>query len=612
MASSPERLIAQVSELRQRALALERNYHDHIERAAPDYRDSARNLLHYLALRQVDVRELQDDLSALGLSSLGRSEAHTLYTLDAVLLALHRLAGREPPAHIPPAPVNFRAGATRLQDHALKLFGVPSGKRAVRIMVTMPSQAADDPDLVRHLLASGMDVMRINCAHDDAEAWLRMIDNLRRAERELGRTCMVYADLAGPKLRTGSIAPSAHVLKLRPARDARGGVMRPARVLMSSGDCAAARGAGLPCLPASPELLDVLKRGDVLEFIDCRGKRRALKVTARLDGVVHAETDRTAYLEIGMPLVATRKKERIAEGVVGDLPPVIEPIPLAVGDVLHLTNDGKPGRAARRNARGDVVAPARISCSLEGAFDAVKAGERIWFDDGKLGGRVIGNDGACITVEITHTDPSGGRLGAEKGINLPDTQLDMPALTTKDLDDLAFMASRANMVGLSFVRGPADVEQLEAEIARLKAEHLGIVLKIENRRAFENLPRLLLASMQSPPVGVMVARGDLAVEVGFDRLAEVQEEILWLCEAAHVPVIWATQVLETMAKRGSPSRAEVSDAVMSGRAECVMLNKGPYIVDAVRFLNGVLERMAAHQTKKRSRLRRLSVSQLAL
>jgi pyruvate kinase len=136
------------------------------------------------------------------------------------------------------------------------------------------------------------------------------------------------------------------------------------------------------------------------------------------------------------------------------------------------------------------------------------------------------------------------------------------------------------------------------------------VLKIENRRAFENLSHLLLASMQVPPVGVMVARGDLAVEVGFERLAEVQEEILWLCEAAHTPVIWATQVLESLAKRGAPSRAEISDAVMSGRAECVMLNKGPYVIEAVRFLNSLLERMEAHQSKKRARLRRLSVSQL--
>jgi pyruvate kinase len=139
---------------------------------------------------------------------------------------------------------------------------------------------------------------------------------------------------------------------------------------------------------------------------------------------------------------------------------------------------------------------------------------------------------------------------------------------------------------------------------------VGIVLKIETQQAFENLPHILLTSLRKPPVGVMVARGDLAVEVGFERLAEVQEEILWLCEAAHVPVIWATQVLESMAKSGMPSRAEVSDAVMSGRAECVMLNKGPYITAAVRLLNGVLERMSSHQAKKRSMLRKLSVSQV--
>ncbi|MEE9253663.1 MAG: pyruvate kinase, partial [Pseudomonadales bacterium] len=116
--------------------------------------------------------------------------------------------------------------------------------------------------------------------------------------------------------------------------------------------------------------------------------------------------------------------------------------------------------------------------------------------------------------------------------------------------------------------------------------------------------------MRSPSVGVMVARGDLAVEIGYARLAEVQEQILWMCEAAHVPVIWATQVLKDLAKKGIPSRAEVTDAAMSGRAECVMLNKGPFIVNAVEFLSGVLERMAEHQNKKTSKLRQLNVSEL--
>lgn len=103
----------------------------------------------------------------------------------------------------------------------------------------------------------------------------------------------------------------------------------------------------------------------------------------------------------------------------------------------------------------------------------------------------------------------------------------------------------------------------------------------------------------------LIARGDLAVEIGYQRLAEMQEEILWLCEAAHVPVIWATQVLENLVKKGIPSRAEITDAAMAERAECVMLNKGAYITEAVTILDDVLTRMQAHQLKKTPQLRAL-------
>jgi len=137
------------------------------------------------------------------------------------------------------------------------------------------------------------------------------------------------------------------------------------------------------------------------------------------------------------------------------------------------------------------------------------------------------------------------------------------------------------------------------------------VLKIETRRAFENLPKLLLSALHSSAPGVMIARGDLAVECGYERLAEVQEEILWLCEAAHVPVIWATQVLERMTKDGLPSRAEVTDAAMGERAECVMLNKGPYLLDALATLDDILRRMEAHQSKKTPTLRPLRVASAA-
>jgi pyruvate kinase len=146
-------------------------------------------------------------------------------------------------------------------------------------------------------------------------------------------------------------------------------------------------------------------------------------------------------------------------------------------------------------------------------------------------------------------------------------------------------------------------------LAKTGGSSVGIVLKIETRKAFENLPRLILAAMRSPRVGVMIARGDLAVECGYERTGEIQEEIMWIAEAARVPVTWATQVLESLAKKGQPSRAEITDAAMAERAECVMLNKGPYVVEAVKMLDDVLRRMQHHQAKKFSLLRPLTIAE---
>jgi pyruvate kinase len=173
---------------------------------------------------------------------------------------------------------------------------------------------------------------------------------------------------------------------------------------------------------------------------------------------------------------------------------------------------------------------------------------------------------------------------------------------------LAFIAAHADIVGYSFVRNETDVYELQSRLTELNGERLGIVLKIETRKAFEQLPNLLLAAMRWPCAGVMVARGDLAVECGYERMAEVQEEILWFSEAAHMPVIWATQVLDKLAKKGLPSRAEITDAAMGERAECVMLNKGPYIVEAAKVLDDILRRMQGHQSKKSSTLRQLKVA----
>lgn len=241
-------------------------------------------------------------------------------------------------------------------------------------------------------------------------------------------------------------------------------------------------------------------------------------------------------------------------------------------------------------------------------LDHAKPGEPVWFDDGKIGGVIRSVHSDSVSIEITQARPEGEKLGAEKGINLPETRIDIAALTSDDLEALKFIVQHADLVGYSFVRTESDVRQLLERLEELRGQHLGLVLKIETRKAFDNLPKLILAAMRTRSIGIMIARGDLAVECGYQRLAEVQEEVLWICEAAHVPVIWATQVLESLAKKGMPSRSEITDAAMGERAECVMLNKGPYAVAAVRALADILKRMQAHQEKKRSMLRQLRLA----
>jgi pyruvate kinase len=164
------------------------------------------------------------------------------------------------------------------------------------------------------------------------------------------------------------------------------------------------------------------------------------------------------------------------------------------------------------------------------------------------------------------------------------------------------------MVGLSFTNNAEDVRTLRQRLTELGREDIGVVLKIETQRAFANLPTILLEGLRFPACGVMIARGDLAVECGFERLSELQEEILWVCESAHVPVIWATQVLEGLTKRGHATRAEITDAAMAQAAEAVMLNKGPYLVEAVEMLDDILQRMQGHHRKRHSLMRKLRMA----
>jgi pyruvate kinase len=588
----------QLAAIRERALEYEQRYAEDIALVDARYRDSARNLLHYIALRKADIRELQQDLAVLGLSSLGRAERHVLASITAVQTALQHGAGSALTS-----PLAFRHPSADRNKTAI--LGEPDAERDVSIMVTMPTEAATDRALVVSILETGMNVARINCARDDKATWAGMVRNIRGATETVGKPCRIIMDLAGPKLRTGPLQEGPKVIHLRPKRGPMGRVNAPRRVRLVPDDVAWT-GTKSAVLPVPRECVELAGKRDVIKFRDTRGRKRQMVVVEKDEKGAVAELYKGAYIATGGKLVLHRKKygEKITYRV-GELPAIERPLLLRPGDTLLLHRESIPGAPAIKDENGDVLEPAHISCRQPEVLDFVAEGHRVSMNDGKISGIVRSIHADHLELEIRKAKPAGSRLRADKGINFPDSDIRLPGLTVADKKSLEFVVEHADAVSLSFVRRPEDVGVLQEELERLGAAEIGIVLKIETTEAFRHLPRLLLTAMRHYPVAVMIARGDLAVEAGWGRLAELQEELLWICEAAQVPVIWATQVLEGKTKRGLPSRAEISDAAMSQRADCVMLNKGPHILSAIRMLDDILQRMQAHQYKKTPTLRRL-------
>ncbi len=449
----------------------------------PGFAASALNLAQYLALRRRDLRALQRPLTALGLSSIGRLESRVSPTLLAVRTALAALLGR-PPDGAPPT-CEFFAGESRLAANRLKVLGKSD---SAALLVTCPSEAADDPSFMLALAQRGVAAVRINCAHDSADRWERMIGHLRAAEKVTGHRMKVFMDLAGPKIRTGEV---------RPPRERRH-----------------------------------IRKGELL----------AIARSGALDAIMLAEP--------------------------------------------HFS----------------------VECTLPEALDAAKVGDRVFVDDGKLGARVEQVEPWGVAARVTAVADKGLKLKPEKGLNFPDGDLRLDALTEQDRADLAFVASHADAVEFSFVQSAADVAILQRALAEQRPDDwrtISLVLKIETSRAVSNLPEMIVQAAGRQPAAIMIARGDLSVEIGFARTAEMQEEILWLGEASDTPVIWATQVLEHLVAKGVPSRGEMTDAAMAARAECVMLNKGPYLLEAIDQLQALLKRMDDNQHKKTPRLRQL-------
>ncbi len=568
---------------------------------------SARNFAGYLGVRRHDLRKVQRSLRDIGLNPLGHIETDTLDSLRRISAALTSLRGGK--AKVPREAAKQRSGEQILSDRASAILGPEPEGRSARVMVTMPTEAAGNYELVRDLVASGTGIVRITCAHDGPAEWERMIEHTRRAERELGRKCLVLVDLSGPKLRTGPIERGLAVLSWRPFKNSVGEVIEPARIWLSSS--VPAPELANASLPVDQPFHQSLQIGDEIHFQDDRDRKRTLIVKEVLEDGAWAEASKKAALVEGIRLAVKREGRDALTGVVGPITSVPQRLSLKVGDPLVLTRSEVMGKAAVYGKGGRLRSPNQIGCSLPEVFRDAQAGQRIFFDDGKIAGTIEKVKAREIHVRITWTRGPRAWLSEEKGINIPDTDLKVSALTAKDMDDLAFLLRKpafVDIVGMSFIKTREDVQSFFAALESLGAGNVAALVKIENSAAFENLPEIILAILERTGAGVMIARGDLGVEAGFERMAELQEEILFLCNAAHLPVVWATQVLETLAKKGMPSRAEVSDAVMAARTQCVMLNKGPYIRIAVRFLIDVLERMEGHQDGPFRLMRKLNVA----
>ncbi|MCX6235290.1 MAG: pyruvate kinase [Bacteroidetes bacterium] len=591
-----EVMIARIDDICGQARSYEKKYAEEIAKVEPSFRESALNLVHYLALRNNDIRDLQKELGYSGLASLSKVEGHVLASLCATRKMLKILTGKKS-RETADIPVTIKKGVKLLNNHTKALFGSKSKGRKTRIMVTLPREASSDYKLVYELIRNGINVARINCAHDDEEIWEKIIINIRKAEASLGRTCKIIMDLGGPKLRTGPMMPGPKVAHLIPPKDEMGRVIKPSLVWISTENSLPPAKADA-FIPASAKWISEIKKGDEIQYKDARGKKCTLKVIAREGKAAWAHSYDSAYITPGLEInlikhdVQAQKTDHI-----GDLTSIEQTIILRKGDNLILHKDTTPGEPAHYNESGKLTRLPHISCTLPEVFKDLKAGEPILFDDGKIEGIIKEVTDEKLHVTITFARESGSKLRADKGINLPESNLSVSGLTEKDKKDLHFIIQHADAINLSFVNGPEDVINLLSELKRIKAT-IGIILKIETRKGFQYLPEILLTAMRTYPVGVMIARGDMVIECGWKYMAKIQYEILRLCEAAHIPNIYATQVLEGLAKKGMPSRAEITDAASSQQAECVMLNKGPYIIPAIRMLDKILRNTEKYQDKQ--------------
>ena len=539
LASRDRPLLDELKTLREAMERIEIEEQATLAAIAPRFQASATNLLHFIAFHRNNHPGLPMAMREAGLCSLEGCDGHLHASLSTVIGVLQKLEGlpAEPPRPSA-APSSLGAQALR-QAHGERLLGgrpgADSGTSTAAFMTTLPALATDQTSLIGDLIEAGMHIARINCGQDGPEVWSDLVARVRAAAA--GRDVRIAMDLAGPKIRIGALPSQPGVVDARPQRNRYGKLLQSARILAVPSEGSAGQPPRQPdlapvdVLPIRNEGWRSLTIGDRLRARDSSGRWRELTVVDRLQRGLLLSCNQRCHFTSGLEFLQEGGPGRI---VVGDLPAQEGDVLLRLGERLRLTS-GAPGQEEGAN-RGREA----LSCTMPEVLADLQVGERVLFDGGSIAGLIREVCPGAVEVEITQARPKGNRLRANKRIRFPDSRLTIPALTSRDRSDLAFAAAHADIVCCSFVSRAAALEVLQDELEGHGRADLAVVLKIETRQAFLNLPRLLLTAMRDPrPLGVMIARGELAIECGWEELAEIQEEILRICAAAHIPCVGA-------------------------------------------------------------------------
>jgi pyruvate kinase len=552
------------------------------------------NMHHYLKLRQKDNVELQDELTKMGLSSLGRSQAHILRSLDLIVELLSKCQSRE---YEQSQQILTIDEAEELMAKRAAMFGgepKPKKRAETKIMLTLPSDAAKNPAMIEEFANAGVGIFRINTAHDGSLEWGIMAAKIAELNQNLHpqNKLKVYVDLAGPKIRTGKIRKVKAELKLEPQKkiyithknDNNEFVKVPSDAYN---------------LEVDGDFYKKAKKEKELTIYTWNEKPKTMEVLFCEKGFIVCELSKKVKVN-DQSTICIAKKKKMLESKILNLPEQTEEIRLFEDDLLFLSLEEIEGHSKITDETGKVLKPAAIFCTQKEFVKDAKVGNKVFVDDGKIGLQVLEKKPDGLLCKVINVKLKGETLKEEKGINFPDSTTLVDAITKEDEKNLDSVVEFADILGVSFAQSERDIIALKDLLKIKNKEHIAIVAKIETKLAVKNLPSILEALMYHENSAIMIARGDLAIEVEFENMSYLQEEILDLCEAAHTPVIFATQVLENQMKNNLPSRAEITDAAFAQRADCVMLNKGQFALNTIKKLEFILARM--HTIFKKNRL----------